>query len=783
MNVMRDLLEPNVPFGRSVRAWVMAVLAMFYVFIHIYAVFYGSPNYMLIRSLHVAVALSLVFFYLPIFKRPDGTQHPVGVVIDILLFVGALWIAVYFMLFLTTWEIRKAYLMPLDYFTGAIALGLTLEATRRAVGFSLVVISLVFIAHALFANYFPVPFFGPPASMDRLFVSLIYSDEGIFGAAIAVMVQFVVVFILFGTLLTVTGGGSFFSRIAFALFGHLTGGPAKASVVSSGFLGMLSGSAVGNVVTVGAFTIPLMRRLGYKPSFAGGVQAAASNGDIIMPPVMGGVAFIMAEFMNRSYVEIALAATIPAILYYLVIYLTVHFEARKLGLVSVSRSQMPNWKVIMRKQGYMLIPLILIILALVLGYSIVFVAAVIVVTTFVLGLIPSVNRLSPIRMFDAFEQTARSTVSLSATAACAGVIIGAVFATGLSFTISQWAVDATDGRIWLILLVGAFMAFILGLGMTAGAVYITMVVTVIPILVKAGVPEIAAHFFAFYWGNISNITPPVAFTAFAAAPIAKANPMTVGWQATRLGAATFLLPTLMVYAPALLLEGTVPEIVHVTISAGLSLTALALACTGYIFTHMSWTERGLHLVASALLIFPSFETSLPGAALFAAVTAFNWYRARKVGERAIPVQVQVIEEEETRAVVEPKTALGRRWAAFVAKRMEKEADGADLAVPQPPGEAQGAIIDMLMKDVEGPGAPKEVNDTVRTWAWAAIAATAIGFEAMGQFFLHATNPYLWTLCVFGLSLFATVSVVLLWARGRKSQTATPLPGDVIFGDG
>jgi TRAP transporter 4TM/12TM fusion protein len=778
MLVLRDILTRELPLGRAVRVWTVAFLGLFYVLIHVYSAFYGSPNAMLFRTLHVGVALALVFLYLPLGAK--GRPQPGWLaLLDWLFVVGSLWISGYFMLFYDTWEFRKFIIQPIDYFTSILTVVLVLEATRRAVGMSLVVICLLFCVHALFANYFPVPFFGPPSTFDHLLVALFFGDEGVFGTAVAVMAQFVVVFILFGTLLTVSGGGAFFSRISFALFGHLVGGPAKAAVVSSGMMGMLSGSAVGNVVTTGTFTIPLMKRMGYGRSFAGGVAAAASNGGVIMPPVMGAVAFIMAEFLNRPYVEIALAAAIPAVLYYVVIYVTVHFEARKLGLAIVDRSVLPRAWPIFRDQGYMLIPLALIIAALFLGYSIVFVASVILLSTFALALVPRVNRMTPIRLYDAIEQTARSTVGLSATAAAAGIIIGAIFATGLSFTVSQWAVAAAQGQIWLILIVAAVMAFIMGLGMTAAAVYITMAATVIPILTKAGVPDIAAHFFAFYWGNISNITPPVAFTAFAAAPIAGANPMTVGWQATRLGAATFLLPALFIYAPALLLEGPWHDVIHVTLTAGFSLVALALCCTGYVFTHTSLWQRAAYLGASVLLIAPSVETDLAGGALLLLTTLANWWDGRRN-----PARATVAASSATARTAAPQGPIGQAWARYVAGRMEKEADGQNLT-PPPTVEVQGTIAEQLMTNAEGSGSSREVSTGAFWIAWAGVAGAAFLFEVLGQVVFHARHPIWWIATMAAISLAALAILVLAWKLGRVATPAgaTPQTQPLFSADG
>jgi len=574
-------------------AWLVVVLSVFFILIHLYAGIYSPPDALLFRSLHTTTALFIVLLIWPL---PGRLR-----ILDFFLMGVVLWVQVYFFIELETWNIRTVFFRPIDYATSILFIVAVLEATRRVVGSILTAICVFFMLHALFANYFPGIFYGPPTSLKNLLQTVFLDSNGIFGTAIAVMANFVVLFILFGTLLNACGGGAFFTRLAFALFGHRTGGPAKAAVMSSAMMGSLSGSAIGNVLTTGVFTIPLMIRLGYRRAFAGGVEAAASNGGIIMPPVMGAVAFIMAEFVDRPYLDIIIAAMIPALLYFLVIFVSVHTEARKHALPTIDKQLLPSAWRIFRSQGYLLLPVILIIVALVAGKSIVYVATMICGVTFAIALIQKTNRLTPVQVLEVAEQTARATVGLSAAAAAAGILLGAIFSVGLSFQVAQAAAAAADDKLWLLLGLSAIMSLIMGMGMTAVAIYLTLVATIIPILKLAGVPPIAAHFFAFYYGIISNITPPVALTAFAAAPIAKAGPMEVGVQASRMGIACFILPILFVYSPGLLFEGSWQEIVRATLMATVGLVAFATAATGFAFGPMPlWQRLGgvrcLHLV-------------------------------------------------------------------------------------------------------------------------------------------------------------------------------------------
>lgn len=699
-------------------AWAVLVLSTFFILIHLYGAIYSAPDALLYRSLHVTSALVIVF----LIKPSPGVWRW----LDFLFIAGTIWVQIYFFIELETWNIRTVFFRPIDYFTSILFVVTVLEATRRVVGFILVLVALFFMLHAVFANYFPGIFYGPPSSLKNLLQNVFLDSNGIFGTAIAVMANFVVLFILFGTLLNACGGGAFFTRLAFALFAHRTGGPAKAAVVSSAMMGSLSGSAIGNVLTTGVFTIPLMIRLGYRRAFAGGVEAAASNGGMIMPPVMGAVAFIMAEFLDRPYAEIVVAAIIPAILYFLVIFVTVHAEARKLGLATIERRHLPSpWK-ILKAQGYLLLPILLIIGALIAGRSIVYVAILITGATFLIALIQPRNRITPGGLLEVIEETARATVGLSAAAAAAGIVLGSIFAVGLSFQIAQAAAAAAEDHLWALLVLSAVMALIMGMGMTAIAIYLTLVATIIPILKLAGVPPVAAHFFAFYYGIISNITPPVALAAFAAAPIARANPIAVGVHASRLGISCFLLPIFFIYSPGILFEGSATDIIYATVTATVGLVAFALGITGYAFNPMPWWQRIAALLTSALCVAPLTETQLSGLAL-AALTALANALTKDGSEKA------VIRSTDSRA-----------------SRDQEDADAAN-------------ILEAVMADP-----PEDPNRSRGLWiGWAVVVAVAGAMELSGQFSMHARHPLLWVLVLFLLSLAGAVAIGL--ATGSRGQ--------------
>ena len=729
--------NPAISSSAAIKAWAIIILSSFFILIHLYAGIYSPPDALLYRSLHTTTALVLVLLTRPL----PGKLH----LIDILLVAGVLWVQTYFFIELETWNIRTVLFRPIDYFTSILFIIIILEATRRVVGSILVVICVFFMLHAVFANHFPGVFYGPPSSLKNLLQNIFLDSNGIFGTAIAVMSNFVVLFILFGTLLNACGGGAFFTRMAFALFGHRIGGPAKAAVVSSAMMGSLSGSAIGNVLTTGVFTIPLMIRLGYRRAFAGGVEAAASNGGIIMPPVMGAVAFIMAEFLDRPYLDIIIAAIIPALLYFLVIFVSVHTEARKFGLPTIGKEHLPSAWQIFKSQGYLLLPIILIIAALIAGKSIVYVATMICGVTFLIALLQPRNRITPRQLLTIAEDTARATVGLSAAAAAAGIILGAIFAVGLSFQIAQAAASAADDKLWLLLGLSAIMALIMGMGMTAVAIYLTLVATIIPILKLAGVPAIAAHFFAFYYGIISNITPPVALTAFAAAPIAGAGPIAVGIQASRMGIACFLLPILFIYSPGLLFEGSWQDIAYATLMATIGLIALATAATGYAFNLMSLWQRVGALLTFVLCITPVLLLNLIGCGIAGIVFIYNWLLRRD--QKTLALQTPQADDS--------RTSTGGVFSRLVERQVSREQTVTANSVDDP-----DHILSTIMQD------PPQQKIALRSrfyWlSWGIVVVVAGLLEWSGQLVLQARSPLLWAALMLTLAIAFSVGIVKTW---------------------
>ncbi|SDW06070.1 TRAP transporter, 4TM/12TM fusion protein [Albimonas donghaensis] len=754
--------EASAPL--RITAFLIGVLATLFAMIHLYAGIYGAPPAMLFRMVHLCLALALVFLAFPL-RRGWADPWNAWTILDAVFLAASLWLIWYYVTTIDGWALRQVIMSDADLFAAFATLFLVAEAVRRTLGPIILIVAGFFVCHALFADHFPGLFYGPPARPLTLLRALVVGDGGIFGAPIAVMAQYVVLFILFGQLLAVVGVGDFFLRLAFSLFGHRTGGPAKASVISSGLMGMLSGSAIGNVLTTGAFTIPLMRRLGYRPAFAAGTEAAASTGGMIMPPVMGAIAFIMAEFLGMEYVEIVIAAIIPAALYFLVIFLAVHFEAKRTGLGALPRDRLPVFRTVMRREGYLLFPMALIVGGLTAGFSIVLVAVIALAGTFVMGFARRATWPTPIRLMEAMEGAARATASLSATAAAAGVIIGAIFATGLSYQVTQGAISVAGDHLWLLLLMSGLMAIVLGMGMTSSAVYITMVATVIPILRAAGVPDIAAHMFALYFGVVSNITPPIALAAFAAAPIAGANPLAASVEAAKLGVAAFVIPVMFVYQPALLMIGDPLTIIWSTATAAIGLSALAAAFVGYLFAPLSTPARMAMTAGAFLMIAPERATDLGGLAVVgAAVLLDHRFAARRAARRAVRRAAPVAQAPAGGASgpAPAPTGLLARLAASRLRRAAAEDGGEPGAGP--------AGLDALARVADAPGGVAEHPGRSLWLGWGVLALFATAVELLGRAHLQSRDPVLWLVAMAVLSalLVAMSALVLGLARRRAA---------------
>ena len=510
-----------------------------------------------------------------------------------------------------------------EQWTGLLLMVLVLEATRRTVGWPLVIVALVALAYALLGPYLPEAIAHKGYDIWRLVETLSWTTEGILGTPMAASATFVAVFILFGSFLETLGGAKFFLDLSSAVAGHRKGGPAQVAVISSAAMGTISGSAVANVVTTGTFTIPLMKSLGYQPAFAGAVEAVASTGGQIMPPVMGAAAFVMAEMIEVQYWKICIAALLPAVLYYVSAAAQVHLRSDRLGLKGVPKEQLPKVGPTLRQGWYLLVPLVTLVVMLValqwspMKAGIWTVAITVAVSC--LNYYLRERRFPWKELVQALEMGGKTLVPVATACGAAGIVIGVVSLTGIGVRFSQVVIDLAHGSLPLTLLYTMLACIVLGMGLPTTAAYIITAVLGAPALVALGVQPLAAHLFVFYFACLSFITPPVALASYAAAGIANANPMQTGWSAWKLGMAGFIVPFMFVYNRALLLEGQWNELLLVTVTSILGVLALAIAVEGWLKRQLVWWQRIAAFVAALLLIVPGWTTDLGGLVLMVAV--------------------------------------------------------------------------------------------------------------------------------------------------------------------
>jgi TRAP transporter 4TM/12TM fusion protein len=535
---------------------------------------------------------------------------------------------------------RAGNATPLDLVAGAAALLVVLEMTRRATGWGLVAVALAALVYGWAGPYLPGALAHRGYPPSRLLEHLYLTAEGIWGVPLGVSAEFVYLFVLFGALLEVAGGGELLIALASRVARGARGAAAMTAAIASALMGSLSGSAVANVVTTGAFTIPLMRRAGFKPHFAAAIEAAASTGGQIMPPIMGAGAFILATWTGIPYARVALAAVIPALLYYLALLFAIHFRAVKMDLPrGDAAAHAPVWP-----RMHLLLPLVAIVVFLALGRSPMRAAFWGVVTAAALAMLKRETRLDRRRATAALTSAASSTVQVAAACACAGVVVGVASLTGIGLRMSEWIVTLSGGSLFAGLVLTALGSIVLGMGLPTTAAYVVLAALGAPALVELGAPLLAAHLFIFYFGCISNVTPPVALAAFAAAGIADAPPMRTAATALSLASAGILVPFTFVYGPALLLDAPPLEIVLATVTATAGVAALAAAMIGFLRAPLPVWERALLAACAVALIFPGWLTD--GAGL--AGLAFAALRPRTRTEVvAVPFEPIPTEREET----------------------------------------------------------------------------------------------------------------------------------------
>jgi TRAP transporter 4TM/12TM fusion protein len=594
---------------------------------HLIVAFVGTPEAFFFRGTHLLFALVLTFLVCPDFGR-KGAKQPTPLdyllIVLSLVTIGYLWANLDYLYdrFVFVDDLRNA-----DIVLGSVFMLLVLEATRRVIGLALPITAVCFVAYALF--------FADVRPQSVIEINYL-TTEGIFGIPLSVSATYVILFILFGAFVERSGTGKLFMDFALSLTGHAVGGPAKVAVITSGMFGTISGSAVANVMTTGTFTIPMMKRLGYRPAFAGAVEAVASTGGQIMPPIMGAAAFVMAEFLGISYLTVAGYALIPALLYYLAVYFAVHFEARRTGMKGLPREELPRLWPVLKERGHLFIPLLIIVSVLIAGYSAPYAALLGIVSVVPVAFMrkstrPQVNFKMVV---EALEYGARNTLAIATACACAGIVIGAIAQTGLGLTFTSLVLTVAQQNLIPALMLTMLAGIILGMGLPTTPAYIIQVALLVPALAKLGILPESAHLFVFYFAILSAITPPVAMAVYAATGISQSRLWQTGWAAVKLGATGYIVPFMFAFAPSLLMIGPWMQVGQAVVTALLGVTCLAGSLHGYYICRTATWERVLLFAAALALIKPGWITDLVGLALLIVVATSQLLFKSRTGRAA-----------------------------------------------------------------------------------------------------------------------------------------------------
>ncbi len=625
-----DAVKGSNESGPAILLRLGRVTAIGWAAFQLYTAAFGFFPGMIQLPIHIAFAMALAFC------RFSGTKSlPKGRIylVDLPLYVLSLAIGLYVLLSYNRIIARIPFvdeLTWLDLFFGASLVLVLLEVCRRTVGLALTVIVIVFIAYAFLGPWIPGDLNHRGISLTRFIDLQFLSPNAIFSLPSQVSAEVVFYFILFGAFLEKSGGGQLFINIAYMVTGRLRGGAAKASVISSALFGTISGSAVANVVVDGIFTIPLMKKTGFRPAFASAVEASASTGGQIMPPVMGAAAFIMAQLLGVPYSHVMVAAIIPAVLYYASLYLMVDFQARKDGIKAIPGRELPNVREEFWQRSHLLIPLIFLVSAILAGYAIFTAAFWSIIVTVVTSFARTATRMNRKQILQAMESGAKEAVMVAIPCAMAGILIGVVVHTGLGLKLTRLVVTLSQDQFLLALCLIMIACLILGMGMPTSAAYLIAVVLLAPALIKMGMLPLAAHMFIFYFAVISMVTPPVALAAYAAAAIGEASMWKTGWEALKISLAGFLIPFAFAYNPALLLQGPIGETLWVTVTAFLGTSVLAAAVIGYYRTRVSLWERALLAIAGVCLISPEKISDFVGLGIMILLFFRPWEKKAAV---------------------------------------------------------------------------------------------------------------------------------------------------------
>jgi TRAP transporter 4TM/12TM fusion protein len=605
---------------------VVVILAVLMSLYHLYAAGFGAPEAMMHRSIHLLFTLLLIFLVSVTGRsKQDKTKLSLDLAFILLTLASLGHIFLNYEYVVT----RYSYVQSLtlwDLVFGVILTLILLEASRRVIGWALPITAICFLLYAIFGKNLPGLIRHTGFSLEVIIDQLYLTTEGIFGIPLGVSATYVILFVIFGAFLEESGTGQFFMDFANSLVGGTKGGPGKISCVSSALFGTISGSAVANVMVDGWLTIPLMKRTGFKKDFAAAVEATASTGGQIMPPVMGAAAFVMSEYTGIPYIQICIHAAIPALLYYFALFMAIHFEASRTGLLGVPRDERPRFQSVMLARGHLFFPLVVIVYFMIAGYTPMYACIYATLSVVLIALLRAETRMGVMKILKALEFGAKNMLPVAAACACAGIIIGVINLTGLGLKFTSLILVIAGNSLIPALIFTMFAGIILGMGLPTTAAYIVQAALLIPALIKLGVPLIAAHLFVFYFAIISAITPPVAMAVYAAAGIGGSNLWKTGLEAVRIGATGFVIPYMFVYGHSLLMIGSFDTIITTIISASLGVVALSAGLMGWVFKEVTYLERAMLVAGALLLIKPGLYTDAMGLALLIIVIAIQKLR-------------------------------------------------------------------------------------------------------------------------------------------------------------
>ena len=609
----------------SLMRWILIGFTIFAVYINTF----GRLSVQVHRSAFIAAVLFLSYLLYPARKNAPRNANKVPLYDWILAFASAasfLYMSLNFKELVT----HAGQYTNQDIIIAVIAILLLLEACRRVVGIPILVVVSCFLLYAYFGNLIPGYFGHRGFSISRIVTHLYYTTEGVIGTPLGVCSTFIFLFILFGAFLERTGIGQFFIDIANSIAGRATGGPAKVAVIASALQGTITGSSVANTVSSGSFTIPMMKKMGYKPEFAAAVEAAASTGGQIMPPIMGAAAFLMAEMTGIPYSKIIIAAIIPAVLYFGGIMIMVHLEAQKYGLKGLPEEEIPHFGKLMMSYWYLLLPLVTLVYLMMTGATAARSAIIAIILAIIVSMFRADTRMNFTSFLDGLEAGARNIIGVAIACGVAGMIVGIVTLTGIGLKLAGGLLAMSHGITLLALFFTMIASIILGMGVPTTANYVIMATITAPIVLQLGVPLLPAHMFVFYFGIVADITPPVALAAYAGSAIAHSNPLKTGVTATRLAIAAFIIPYIFAMNPSLLILGYGPiEVISVTITALFGMFGVAAGLEGYFKGHLNPVLRIIALAGGLALIIPGLATDIIGVVLIALIAIYQTLRHKK----------------------------------------------------------------------------------------------------------------------------------------------------------